>query len=161
DPEPPEDMPLPEQMVEAPPLLEPPPAPVAEAKPPIADEVSTTEMAKVADAKASSAPLLADDAAPPKPAMSEAKHSQPNSSGPVLAEASGAAVAAPVPVAAERPATSPYSRRNATDRLHWAEQQGGSRQTEAAVNAALEWLGKSQSPDGRWDASQFGAGVEM
>ncbi|HMO85501.1 MAG TPA: squalene--hopene cyclase, partial [Lacipirellulaceae bacterium] len=58
-------------------------------------------------------------------------------------------------------ASSPYSRRNAAERLHWAEQQGGSRQTEAAVAAALAWLAKAQSADGRWDARQYGAGVEM
>jgi hypothetical protein len=56
----------------------------------------------------------------------------------------------------------PYGRRGgANDRLRWAEQGGGGQGTEKAVNAALAWLAKSQSPDGRWDASRFGAGHEM
>jgi hypothetical protein len=57
---------------------------------------------------------------------------------------------------------SPYARRGgSSDRLRWAEQGGGGRETEAAVNAALTWLAQVQSPDGRWDASRFGAGREM
>ncbi len=58
-------------------------------------------------------------------------------------------------------ATSPYALRQAADRLKYAEQHGGSVETEAAVAAALQWLVQSQSPDGRWDASRFGAGHEM
>ena len=38
---------------------------------------------------------------------------------------------------------------------------GGSQDTEAAVAAALAWLAGSQTTDGRWDASQFGAGREV
>jgi hypothetical protein len=34
-------------------------------------------------------------------------------------------------------------------------------ETEAAVAAALKWLYEAQSADGRWDASRFGAGIEM
>lgn len=57
--------------------------------------------------------------------------------------------------------SNPYSRRGSADRLHWAEQGGGGANTEAAVTAALNWLAQVQSSDGRWDASQFGAGREM
>jgi hypothetical protein len=58
--------------------------------------------------------------------------------------------------------TNPYARRGGgSDRLRWAEEGGGSRETEAAVDAALVWLSHTQSADGRWDASQFGAGKEM
>jgi hypothetical protein len=58
------------------------------------------------------------------------------------------------------PATSPYAKRHAPDRLQYAERHGGSVQTEAAVAAALKWLAQTQSEDGRWDASRFGAGIE-
>ena len=53
-----------------------------------------------------------------------------------------------------------YKLRVAPDRSRVAERQGGTRETEAAVNAALEWLSRHQAGDGRWDASQFGAGRE-
>jgi len=53
-----------------------------------------------------------------------------------------------------------YSERTAANRLQIAESYGGSAQTEAAVNAALEWLAKHQDADGRWDASDHGAGQE-
>ena len=32
--------------------------------------------------------------------------------------------------------------------------------TEAAVEAALQWLAQNQSPNGSWNAAQFGAGRE-
>jgi hypothetical protein len=64
-------------------------------------------------------------------------------------------------VAAAGSATAPYKLRTDTDRLSMVESQGGSRETEAAVTAALGWLAASQSPDGRWDASRFGAGREL
>jgi hypothetical protein len=53
-----------------------------------------------------------------------------------------------------------YKLRVAPDRARLAQQQGGTKETEAAVNAALNWLASNQSADGRWDASQFGAGRE-
>jgi hypothetical protein len=54
-----------------------------------------------------------------------------------------------------------YSRRNSSGRLGLVELQGGNAQTEAAVVAALAWLARAQSPDGRWDANRFGAGQEQ
>ncbi|HEY4313734.1 MAG TPA: hypothetical protein VGN12_30105 [Pirellulales bacterium] len=53
-----------------------------------------------------------------------------------------------------------YRERSAANRLRIAESYGGSAQTEAAVNAALDWLAKHQSADGRWDASDHGGGRE-
>ncbi|MBI2827054.1 MAG: hypothetical protein HYX69_20465 [Planctomycetia bacterium] len=53
-----------------------------------------------------------------------------------------------------------YSSRLQADRIGLVERQGGSAETEAAVQAALEWFVKHQSPDGHWDARQFGAGRE-
>src|SRR4029079_6650299 len=38
--------------------------------------------------------------------------------------------------------------------------RGGSAESEAAVQAALQWLAGNQSSDGRWDADRFGAGKE-
>lgn len=53
-----------------------------------------------------------------------------------------------------------FTARMAADRIKIAEQHGGDATTEAAVSAALEWLARNQSPDGRWDADAFGAGRE-
>jgi hypothetical protein len=47
-----------------------------------------------------------------------------------------------------------------SDRLQMALAHGGSRETEAAVNAALAWLARHQNADGRWDANRHGAGKE-
>jgi hypothetical protein len=51
--------------------------------------------------------------------------------------------------------------RAAPDRTKLAERRGASAETEAAVKAALQWLSKHQSTDGRWDASRFGGGREL
>ena len=53
-----------------------------------------------------------------------------------------------------------YRLRVAPDRSRLAERQGATPETEAAVKAALKWLAGSQSPDGRWDADDHGAGRE-
>jgi hypothetical protein len=53
-----------------------------------------------------------------------------------------------------------YQLRQSPDRSRVAQMQGGSAETEAAVAKALKWLARNQSRDGRWDASQFGAGRE-
>lgn len=50
--------------------------------------------------------------------------------------------------------------RVAPDRAHVAAEQGGTPQSEAAVNEALAWLARNQSSDGRWDAKKHGAGRE-
>ncbi|HEX4129293.1 MAG TPA: hypothetical protein VHZ24_04570 [Pirellulales bacterium] len=53
-----------------------------------------------------------------------------------------------------------YTARLAPDHTAQASSHGGSPETEGAVKAALAWLAHCQAPDGRWDASQFGAGQE-
>jgi hypothetical protein len=73
---------------------------------------------------------------------------------------------ASVPAASESggpttPAAAPYSLRGAPGRLGLVQLQGGSAETEAAVAAALAWLARAQSADGRWDANRFGAGQEQ
>lgn len=54
-----------------------------------------------------------------------------------------------------------YQLRTAPNRAQLAQQRGATTETEAAVQAALRWLAANQSPDGRWDASLYGAGREL
>jgi hypothetical protein len=54
----------------------------------------------------------------------------------------------------------PLTARIAADRLKAAQPFGATPRSEAAVAAALDWLAKVQSPDGRWDADAFGSGRE-
>lgn len=54
----------------------------------------------------------------------------------------------------------PLRARLAADRLKAAIPFGATPQTEAAVAAALDWLARVQSADGRWDADAHGAGRE-
>ena len=53
-----------------------------------------------------------------------------------------------------------YQQRIVADREQVAAAHGGSAKTEAAVNAALQWLAKNQEADGRWSPRRFGAGQE-
>jgi hypothetical protein len=98
-------------------------------------------------------PLAAVVETAPEPvaAVAEAPTVAATDSSEVVPEAAGEAPSA----------TSPYARRSAPNRLEYAEQHGGSVDTEAAVAAALKWLAEAQSADGRWDASRFGAGQEL
>jgi len=54
-----------------------------------------------------------------------------------------------------------YRGRVSNEREKIAQQQGGSKETEAAVRAALAWLAKVQSADGRWKPAAHGAGREQ
>ncbi|HUT09444.1 MAG TPA: hypothetical protein VMY42_03025 [Thermoguttaceae bacterium] len=54
-----------------------------------------------------------------------------------------------------------YRLRTAPDRTSVAERLGATRESEEAVKAALNWLATIQKPDGRWDASEHGAGREQ
>ncbi|HJT31214.1 MAG TPA: hypothetical protein VJ783_04130 [Pirellulales bacterium] len=53
-----------------------------------------------------------------------------------------------------------YQHRRAPHKAEIIASHGGSPDTEAAVKAALAWLAGHQADDGRWDASQHGAGKE-
>lgn len=52
-----------------------------------------------------------------------------------------------------------YRLRTAPNRREIAGRQGGNAQTEAAVDAGLQWLAAAQSRDGRWAARHWGAGA--
>ncbi len=54
-----------------------------------------------------------------------------------------------------------YRLRVAPDRSRLAERRGATPETEEAVKAALKWLAGNQRRDGRWDASEYGAGREL
>lgn len=62
----------------------------------------------------------------------------------------------------DEPAEAPrvYENRRAPHKAEIIAAQGGSPDTEAAVRAALQWLASHQDDDGRWDASDFGAGKD-
>ena len=51
-----------------------------------------------------------------------------------------------------------YADRTGDRRAAAAAARGGSQQTEQAVQAALDWLVRTQSSDGRWSAARHGAG---
>ncbi len=87
------------------------------------------------------------------------------------ASAAGAGVVAgggilkPSPAAdiapASQQAPAVYQERFSPNRGLIAQQHGGSPQTEAAVGAALHFLARAQSADGRWNARRFEAGREV
>ena len=70
----------------------------------------------------------------------------------------------PAPIARaatdEEKVPSIYQLRLAPDHTRQALAHGGTRETEAAVVAALRWLAAHQSPDGRWDGQRLEAGRE-
>ncbi len=53
-----------------------------------------------------------------------------------------------------------YRLRVAPDRDTHALRRGATKESEAAVKAALGWLASTQQADGRWSPVQFGAGTE-
>ena len=63
-----------------------------------------------------------------------------------------------LPPAAERhPLTDAYAQRDPQLRRERIEQLGGNQRTESAVERALSWLARHQSPDGHWDGRGFDA----
>ncbi|MFM1904644.1 MAG: hypothetical protein RLZZ440_2544 [Planctomycetota bacterium] len=70
-----------------------------------------------------------------------------------------AGAAANPPAKPIRPAVPPaYADRIGERRMAAAAARGGTADTERAVQAALGWLARNQSSDGRWSAAQYGAG---
>jgi hypothetical protein len=154
-----------EPIVEPPPLIEP--AEIASSAPTdAADAVTTTdETAPVETTPESAPPIVEVESAVASPEIAPRPDSSTDVAANELAAIPGDVWAPADGAAAESPAVAalptPYARRSPAERLQWAEAQGGSQQTEASVAAALKWLAGAQSADGRWDASRFGAGVEM
>lgn len=141
--------------VEAPPLMERP-APAAEKKIVVDESSDGPPPAAVVEA----APELTAPMAEAPAAAAAPEGMASSSASPTVADAGPSEVVPEIP--GDVPAaTSPYAHRSDPDRLEYAEQHGGSAETEAAVAAALQWLAKAQSADGRWDASRFGAGQEF
>ena len=72
----------------------------------------------------------------------------------------GGATNATADPATKPPARVPeaYTDRLGSRRAAAAAARGGSQQTEQAVQAALDWLARTQSSDGRWNAARHGAG---
>ncbi|MBW8883989.1 MAG: hypothetical protein JF612_04260, partial [Planctomycetia bacterium] len=101
---------------------------------------------------------------PETPDPPQSLAADPTSAPPMLAEQNQFVAVTPPPAprrlgdGLEVPA--PLTARVAADRLKAAQPFGATAQTEAAVAAALDWLAKNQSRDGRWDADAHGAGRE-
>jgi hypothetical protein len=98
------------------------------------------------------------------PPADTATEKSPAATSPNVPQTSGEVNATPVAAAAPAVAAhanSAYAMRGTPGRLGLIEWQGGNAHTEAAVVAALGWLARSQSADGRWDAVRFGAGQEQ
>jgi hypothetical protein len=144
--------------VDAPPLFEPPPIDVTtnDADTPASNPVPEPE-----------APIEAANPEPAQTATTSTPNATPEqSTATTSATPQTATVVADTPTTAVSPLSAThhnpaYSMRGAPGRLGLIEWQGGSAQTEAAVVAALGWLARAQSADGRWDANRFGAGQEQ
>lgn len=96
----------------------------------------------------------------PAPGVSAAP---PASEGGTLASASGGAtweLASPQPIGEPRELPDAYRSRSAAHRAAALAMGGGNGMTEAAVQAALQWLAANQNEDGRWDCSRHGGGRE-
>jgi hypothetical protein len=114
---------------------------------------------------------LTDAQAPPAPAdlvpLLEAPAEEPTKAAPADIAAAGspapaedaAGVAAAVSAGGSRPRVpDAYADRTGAGRAAAAAAHGGSEQSEQAVQAALDWLARAQSSDGRWNAARHGAG---
>ena len=137
----------------APPLL---PAPAMEKEPSAAapDPAAVPDPATVVEAPVPPSPPAAAQK-DPAPAPEVRPPAEPEKIVPV-----SVASAAPRRIGdgGELPAV--LRSRVAADRIKIAQRFGGSLSTEAAVESALDWLAQNQDEDGRWDASNHGAGRE-
>jgi hypothetical protein len=104
---------------------------------------------------ASSDPSSGDDSAKQPESLAMSSEQAQRSIDPTAVEAPEATPTRPKP-----PSFIPgaYRMRLAPERFAHALKNGGDANTEQAVRGALEFLAKSQSPDGSWNAQAYGAG---
>jgi hypothetical protein len=107
----------------------------------IPEERSDSELLSMAD-------LPIDSSLPP----SQSKASLPEPPPAPVAPVRSAASLANVPMM--------YRMRIAPDRSQYVANVGGDARTETAVENALAWLARAQSPDGSWNAQHYGAGSD-
>ncbi len=106
--------------------------------------------------EATAVPVLDQAAAPHEPILPKESAAMPM----VPLQHAPPAIAVPLTRPADqRPLPDIYKNRW-QQRASIAYQNGGDVNTEAAVEAALQWLAQNQSPNGSWNAAQFGAGRE-
>jgi hypothetical protein len=122
------------------------------------EEQSSTDLpldpALLADIASSDLSLREDEAKQPESLAMSSEQPQ-RSIDPTAVEAPEATPTRPKP-----PSFIPgaYRMRLAPERFAHALKNGGDANTEQAVRGALEFLAKSQSPDGSWNAQAYGAG---
>ncbi|MFM7165697.1 MAG: hypothetical protein ACKO3T_10660 [Planctomycetaceae bacterium] len=106
--------------------------------------------------------IAPETAQTPLPLNSQYEDVRLGSTAPEFADSllsAGEIMVAELPSVRRRP-TPPaaYGLRGVEARQKATEVYGGSRQSEDAVERSLRWLARVQSPDGHWDASDYGAG---
>ena len=139
------------------------------------DAPNSPEAAKAAEASAAEANRAEANVAESKAAQdrpdtdSERQNAEPANREPLRTAANDSRPTESQPPAEPRPApttaVSPavplaYRNRQLNRRFENALRQGGSADTEAAVEAALDWLAAQQTPEGVWAAAATGAGRE-
>lgn len=117
------------------------------------------------------APAEAPARVGPPPVLASASPATENPVSDALARAADHPPPGDAPTQQARPAVPPrprertppqaaYAHRQTQRRMERVRRQGGSRQTEDAVAAGLDWLASAQSPDGRWDSDRWSGGRE-
>jgi hypothetical protein len=146
------------------PALEPTPMPAL--PPPELFTDSTTEEPQ-ADPSADydSSTLASTSVAEPAAAESDAVLPPSLAVAGALAAQSVAVATSPVLPPTEQLPVNPhlpeeYQLRQAANRLQLSAAYGADADSEAAVAAGLLWLANAQSPDGSWNAKEFGGGTE-
>lgn len=149
----------PEPMIRSTPPEEPPPL------------LPEPDSAKPPEAVASSSPVVPEASPPNASAESEETVKSPYTAQATQIDSARDQMVSIRAVAAMRseaprrpvddqPVPRPYRLRTVENRLQLAIPFGATEESEEAVQTALSWLASVQSSDGRWDASDFGAGRE-
>lgn len=141
----------PEVVIETPPSMSPDVSPAPETAVPM----------ETPEVEITASPTNGHDAAAATPHQSEsAMVAIPQPSNSTYAIADSSRTESPRRPVDNQPLPEAYRLRSAKNRFQLAIPFGATESSESAVNAALAWLASVQSPDGRWDASEFGAGRE-